>query len=135
MIRASKLLPAEEAGPPSLTVRLGFDDRFRRRLAVQSVEGERILFDLAEVTRLRGGDRLALDDGRVLAIEAEPEDVADISAPDAATLTRLAWHLGNRHTPTAVLGETAAHPSRSCAGGDGGASRRQRPRDPGAVRP
>ncbi|UOM34614.1 urease accessory protein UreE [Acuticoccus sp. I52.16.1] len=105
MIRAHTLLPAGE-GVPALTVRLGYDDRFRRRLVVESVEGERVLFDLAEATRLRGGDRLALDDGRILAIEADPEDVVDITAPDAATVTRLAWHLGNRHTPTAVLGGT-----------------------------
>ncbi|WP_226581910.1 urease accessory protein UreE [Acuticoccus sediminis] len=104
MIRAHTRLEPGEGGPPSLMVRLGYDDRFRRRLVVDTVEGERVLFDLAEATRLRDGDRLALEDGRVLGVQAEREDVVDITAPDAATLTRLAWHLGNRHTPTAVLG-------------------------------
>lgn len=103
MIRAHTRLAAGEGGPAALTARLGYDDRHRRRLTIDTLEGEAVLLDLAEATRLRGGDRIALEDGRVLAIEAEAEDVVDITAPDAASLTRLAWHLGNRHTPTAVM--------------------------------
>ncbi|MBJ3776336.1 urease accessory protein UreE [Acuticoccus mangrovi] len=105
MIRAHTLLAADAPSGPLVTARLGYDDRHRRRLAVSTDGGERVLIDLAEATRLRDGDRIAMDDGRILAIVAEPEDVADIFAADAPALTRLAWHLGNRHTPTAVLAD------------------------------
>jgi urease accessory protein len=104
VIRAHTLLHGADRGDAqTLTVRLGFDDRHRRRLAVTAAGGERVLLDLGEATRLRDGDRLAMDDGRVLLVEAEPEPVADIYASDPTALARLAWHLGNRHTPTAVL--------------------------------
>ena len=100
MMRAHR---RSDAGEATLTVRLGYDDRHRRRLAVTATGGERVLIDLAETERLRDGDLLELEDGRVLRIEAEAEAVADLRAADAVALTKIAWHLGNRHTPTAVL--------------------------------
>jgi urease accessory protein len=103
VIRAHRLLAAHEAGEASLTTRLGYDERHRRRLTVASTRGERVLLDLPEATRLRHGDRIAMDDGRILAVEAEDEPVAEIFADGPHALARLAWHLGNRHTPTAIL--------------------------------
>ena len=52
---------------------------------------------------LRDGDLLALDDGRLVLVRAAPEAVLDIQAADALALARIAWHLGNRHTPTQIL--------------------------------
>lgn len=100
MARAARRLHRGDPRIATDTVRLAFDDRHRRRLVVRTAAGERILIDLPEAVRLAGGDRLLLDDGRVLGIEAEDEAVADLFSLD---LTRLAWHLGNRHTPTAIL--------------------------------
>jgi len=102
MIRADTLTEAEGE---TLTARLPYDARHRRRLAVTAVTGERVLLDLPEAMRLRDGDRVAMADGRILLIEAEAEPVADIYPGDGATLAQLAWHLGNRHTPTAILGD------------------------------
>ncbi|MEM8854610.1 MAG: urease accessory protein UreE [Pseudomonadota bacterium] len=92
-------------GEAQLTVRLSYDDRHRRRLVVSAVDGTRVLIDLAKATRLRSGDTLAMDDGRTLKIAAEDEPVADIFAADERALRTLAWHLGNRHTPTAILAD------------------------------
>lgn len=103
MIRAHKRIGNGGTTGEEVRVRLGFDDRHRRRLTVETLSGERILLDLAEATRLRDGDRIAMDDGRVLLVEAEAEPVADVFADDPHALARLAWHLGNRHTPTAIL--------------------------------
>ena len=104
MIRAHHRLGAgEEANAATLTARLTFDLRHRRRMTLTAEGGETVLLDLAEATRLRDGDRIAMDDGRVLVIEAEAEPVMDIFAADRFALTRLAWHLGNRHTPTALF--------------------------------
>ena len=43
-------------------------------------------------------------------MRAESEPVADITADSQETLTRIAWHLGNRHWPTQVLGDVLRIP-------------------------
>ena len=103
MIRAFRLDPA--ATGETLIARLPYDARHRRRLTLTTESGERVLLDLAEATRLRAGDRVAMEDGRVLLIEAEPEAIAEIVPGAGVSLAQLAWHLGNRHTPTAVLAD------------------------------
>jgi urease accessory protein len=42
---------------------------------------------------------LKLENGQVIAVEAAPEALAEVTAGDANTLLRLAWHIGNRHLP------------------------------------
>jgi len=91
------------AGTPSATVTLAYDDRHRRRLRLVTDAGRPFLLDLAEARALRGGDLLTLDDGTLVQVRAAPESVLDISAPDPLALARIAWHLGNRHTPTQIL--------------------------------
>ncbi|MEM6847159.1 MAG: urease accessory protein UreE, partial [Pseudomonadota bacterium] len=75
MIRAHSLTDAAGDGP---TVRLAFEERHRRRLTLRTTDGEAVLLDLDKATRLRGGQRIAMDDGRVLTVEALPEAVVDI---------------------------------------------------------
>jgi urease accessory protein len=53
--------------------------------------------DLPRATVLAAGDGLRLDDGRVIHVDAAPEALVEVTAPDTATLIRLAWHIGNRH--------------------------------------
>jgi urease accessory protein len=88
---------------PADAVVLDYDDRHRRRVAMTGVRGLAFLLDLPEAVMLRGGDGLALDDGRIIEVVAAPEELAEIRAADAAALTRVAWHLGNRHLPTELL--------------------------------
>jgi hypothetical protein len=52
--------------------------------------GMKFLLDLAEVTGLRDGDGLVLDDGTIVAVIAKPELLVEITAADAAALARLA---------------------------------------------
>jgi urease accessory protein len=85
---------------------LDADERHRRRVVLTGEGGTRFLLDLAEVTALRGGDGLVLDDGPIVAVVAKPEPLVEITAQDAAALARLAWHLGNRHTELQVAGDT-----------------------------
>ncbi len=84
-------------------VTLSFDDRHRRRLALETDDGEPFLLDLPEATVLRDGDLLRLEDGRLIAVRAADEPVADLFARDGHHLLRLAWHLGNRHLPTQIM--------------------------------
>ena len=84
-------------------VELPHDGRHRRRVTMRT-EGDLVfLLDLLETTRLMHGDGLVLDDGRIIAVAAADEPMAEITATDAHHLGRIAWHLGNRHLPTEIL--------------------------------
>jgi urease accessory protein len=101
MLHALSVIPAGQwSGEPVDTVVLDYDERYRRRFAMTGVRGLGFLLDLPEAVMLRAGDGLTLEDGRVVEVVAAPEPLAEIRAADAAALTRVAWHLGNRHLPT-----------------------------------
>jgi len=85
------------------TVTLSFEDRFRRRVRLTDDAGEAFMLDLAQATRFEDGDGLALDGGGVLVVRAALEDVLDVAGLDTQHTARLAWHIGNRHTPVEVL--------------------------------
>jgi urease accessory protein len=87
------------------TVVLDFDGRHRRRFAMTGEAGLAFLLDLPRATALRDGDGLVLRDGAVVRVTAAPERLIEITAPDLAALVRIAWHLGNRHLPTQLLGD------------------------------
>lgn len=101
LIRAVEVLPPGNWPPESAADRLvlTFDDRYRRRLRYVALGGTAFLLDLPRTTILRAGNGLRLEDGRVIAVEAMPEQLAEVTAADPAALMRLAWHLGNRHLP------------------------------------
>ena len=80
-------------------VALDLEGRRCRRHVVRTRSGESILIDLAEAPSLKHGQGLLLEDGAVLRVEALPEPVIEIQAPD---LVKIAWHLGNRHLPTEI---------------------------------
>lgn len=59
--------------------------------------GRDFLLDLADARALADGDILLLEDGSAVRVQAVPERVLRITAPDTDTLVRIAWHIGNRH--------------------------------------
>ena len=77
---------------------LAYDERFLRRKRLVTVHDEGFVVDLAETTSLRHGDLLELDDGRLIEVIAAEEPLLVITGD----LPRLAWHIGNRHTPCQV---------------------------------
>jgi urease accessory protein len=104
MQRAGKVIPAGLwSGAPADTVVLDFDERYRRRFVMTGVGGLEFLLDLPEAAMLRGGDGLSLEDGSIVEVVAAPEPLAEIRAADAQALTRVAWHLGNRHLSTELM--------------------------------
>ena len=106
MLRATEIVAAGAwTGKPADVVRLDYDRRTRRRIALTGVGGLGFLLDLAEVPVLRAGDGIRLEDGRVVAVEAAPERLLEITCTDAPQLARIAWHLGNRHLPVQITGE------------------------------
>jgi urease accessory protein len=101
LIRAIEVLPSGkwpgETAADHLV--LSYDERHRRRRRYVASGGTTFLLDLPRATVLRAGDGLRLEDGRIVGVAASPERLAEITAADAGTLVRLAWHIGNRHLP------------------------------------
>ncbi|AUT69081.1 urease accessory protein UreE [Paraburkholderia hospita] len=95
-----KLAPVLIKRAPTLT--LAFDARCKSRLAATLDGGEEVALLLPRGTVLRDGDVLVADDGCLVRVVAAPESVLVVRAPDVLTLTRAAYHLGNRHTPVEV---------------------------------
>ena len=83
------------------SITLVYDDRHRRRLRLATDGGEEFLLDLPHALSLEDGDGLQLDDGRWIAVHAAAESLIEVTA-DPTLLTRLAWHLGNRHLPARI---------------------------------
>ncbi len=80
-------------------VALDYEARMLRRRRLVT-EGEReILVDLPETVSLNHGDRLKLEDGRQIEVRAAPEALLEVTGD----LPRLAWHIGNRHTPCQIF--------------------------------
>lgn len=103
--RATRAVPAGSwpAAEAVDSVTLAFDDRQRRRVRLVGDGGTEVLLDLPRVTTLGHGDGLALEEGGWIAVRAAPEPVLEVTAPTPHDLLRLAWHLGNRHTPAEIL--------------------------------
>ncbi|QDC08849.1 urease accessory protein UreE [Oceanicola sp. D3] len=80
-------------------VRLSYDARFLRRKVLVTEAGARVLVDLPRTTSLDAGDALVLASGGLVAVEADQEPLLEVRG---AELVRLAWHIGNRHTPCQV---------------------------------
>lgn len=78
---------------------LTYDERLLRRRRLETVHGDSFLVDLAEVTNMDGHWGFALEDGRMIEVVAAEEPVLEVRGPD---LARLAWHIGNRHTPCQI---------------------------------
>ncbi|MDG1353144.1 MAG: urease accessory protein UreE [Sulfitobacter sp.] len=84
---------------PATTCELDYTGRFLRRKRLTTTSGEAFIVDLAQTTSLDDGDALELDNGLLVQITAGVEELYKISGPD---LVRLAWHVGNRHTPCQI---------------------------------
>jgi urease accessory protein len=105
MNRASAILPAatwdraREIGD----IIADADARYRRRMRFTTRQGLDFLLDLPRPQRLADGDGLELDDGRVVRVVAQTEALLEITAFDDHALTKIAWHLGNRHVSVQFL--------------------------------
>ncbi len=106
MIRATKVLDPHSCPESAVVDRvvLDYDDRHRRRLAMEGVEGTAFLLDLSEAVPLVSDAGLELEDGRVVLVVAAAEPLVEIRTSDPNHMVRVAWHLGNRHLPTQIMG-------------------------------
>ncbi|WP_172331336.1 urease accessory protein UreE [Mangrovicoccus sp. HB161399] len=86
------------AEPGDDTISLTYSDRLLRRRRLTSDGGTAFLADLPETRGLDEGDAFLLSSGARVAIRAAAESLVEI----AGDLPRLAWHIGNRHTPCEI---------------------------------
>jgi len=103
-----RVLTAQEAvqahGGVDAELALPFDARSRSRLRARLADGRDVALVLPRGTVLRGG-ALIEGSGMRVRVTAADEDVLEVRAPDATTLARAAYHLGNRHVPLEVSAE------------------------------
>ena len=84
---------------PVGTIELGYDARFLRRKVLALTDGRSVLVDLPATTSLNHEGVLVLENGDEITVLAASEPLLEITAAD---LTRVAWHIGNRHTPCQI---------------------------------
>lgn len=90
-----------DAGAAADRVVLDYEARFLRRRVLTCEGGLRVLVDLPQTTSLDHGAALDCGDGQLIEVVAAPEPVLRVSGD----LPRLAWHIGNRHTPCQMAGD------------------------------
>lgn len=71
--------------------------RHLRRKLITLQHGDEVMVELEKPVKLEDRDCLILDDGRLVQVIASDEELLEITARDQPHLTRLAWHIGNRH--------------------------------------
>ena len=98
----SKILRKGAWSGPADHVVLDYDARLIRRKRLDAASGSSFMVDLPETVSLNEGDAFQLIDGRIIEVRAAIEPVAVITGD----LPRLAWHIGNRHTPCEITAAT-----------------------------
>lgn len=99
-MRELKTIASE--GTASVSVTLTYDQRCKSRQRLRLDDGSEAALLLERGTVLADGDRLADDEGTLVAVKAAPETLSAVRAADALALARAAYHLGNRHVPLQI---------------------------------
>jgi urease accessory protein len=106
MLRAVAILPPDRARDiPFDLVVLAHDERRLRRKLIRLAHGDEVMLDFPQTVTLEHRSLLELEDGRLVEVIAAEEHLYEVRGRDAAHLMRLAWHIGNRHTPAQLDGD------------------------------
>jgi urease accessory protein len=107
MIRATSIVRKLAVKPERVSdsVTLDHEHRQRRRIRLTSDGDLEFLLDLDKGTGLDDGDALKLEDGRLIAVKAAPQKLLEIKGENPLRLLRVAWHIGNRHTPAEITAD------------------------------
>lgn len=97
MLTATRLLPPGPLHAHDRVV-LDYDGRLIRRRRLTTAQGTAFLVDLPALTNLDAHWGFELSDGTRVQVVAAPEALVEITGD----LPRLAWHIGNRHTPCQI---------------------------------
>jgi urease accessory protein len=107
MLRAIAVVRQLAVKPQAVadTITLDHEGRHRRRVALTGAKGTVFLLDLEKAVAVKGGDAFRLEDGRLIQVVAAPQALLEIRAETQTRLARIAWHIGNRHTPAEITGD------------------------------
>jgi urease accessory protein len=107
MIRATSVVRKLAVRPQRVSdsVTLDHEHRLRRRIKLTSDGDLEFLLDLDKASALDDGDALKLEDGRLILVKAAPQKLIEIRAENPLRLLRVAWHIGNRHTPAEITAD------------------------------
>ncbi|WP_321362862.1 urease accessory protein UreE [uncultured Celeribacter sp.] len=83
-------------------VALTYDQRLLRRKKLTTEAGASIFVDLPQTVSIAEGDGFTCEDGTVIGVRAAEEELYAITGE---TVTRYAWHIGNRHTPCEIASD------------------------------
>lgn len=86
----------------AMEVVLTFDERQKSRYKTKTVCGRELGWFIERGTVLQDGDFLKCKTGEVVHVAAAAEAVSDVRSDDQLLLTRVAYHLGNRHVPLQI---------------------------------
>lgn len=90
----TKAISVQRDGAVFDFIELDAQARHLRRKLITCKQGTEVLVDFSKPVMLKHGDRLVLEDGRLIEVIAAAEDLMEITGTN---LTQLAWHIGNRH--------------------------------------
>ena len=96
---SQKILNNIDTSTPDDVITLDYEGRFLRRKRLITDSGEAFLVELPEAISLSASDGFVLEDGRIIAIKPKPEPLLKVRHNH---LLRIAWHIGNRHTPCQI---------------------------------
>jgi urease accessory protein len=107
MLSARSILHPSLVKPQSVieTLTLPHEERHKRKFTFTCDAGYEFLLDLDKAHHLREGEGCLLETGEVILIKAAQEPLLKLTTSSPARLLKLAWHIGNRHTPAEVLEE------------------------------
>lgn len=84
------------------TITLTFDERQRSRYQATSQNGQSVAWFIERGYVLQEGDVLLCKEGQRFAVRAANETLSEVRSDDTLLLTRVAYHLGNRHVALAI---------------------------------
>lgn len=96
-MKTARSVTRETTPAPTAEVVLDFQHRQKHRFLTTLSDGRELGVHLPRGTVLADGDVLRTEDGEAFLVRAADEDVSVAETSDALLLTRIAYHLGNRH--------------------------------------
>lgn len=104
MLRCTRLIPRSGTAVHAVidVITLARSERHRRRLVMRTDGGRELLLDLPAAAYLGDGDGLLVEGQGVVIVRAAAEELLEVRALDSIALARIAWHVGNRHTPCEI---------------------------------